>query len=279
MSETNDRIERAVRDFLSSAPIESSSVILDGPGIGCTSHTMVLGYLGIERLLKLGEMHSFSSSAYGTMFFLARHLRMLTLDKAKVRGWNRENQKRHKLTLPGQFLLAMPSVLTKGYLFSHDLTLAALEYSVSPEFVRLQLKDIPPCFHFWIYNKTDNRLEDLHAGNALFGNWTMGDIIRAAVSIPYIYQPFEKDGKTLRDPMFAPTIRQALGNLRQGKNVLFWSMKYSAKKGNLLAVKGHESSNGLRRIILDEVKFLLGVDNPEFDAWIEKGVFDTTPLK
>jgi hypothetical protein len=276
---TENRIREYVEKFLKAAPLEESTLLFDGPGIGCTSHALVIGYLGKKRLTQLKAVHSFSSASYGTLFALAELYGMLTLDKSKTVGWNRENQVRHQVTYPGQFLGRIPSLLRQGFLFPHQLTQAALSCSVSSEFVERKVKDISPNAHFWVYNKTDNRLEDIHALNPQFSHWKMGEVISAAVSIPYIYEPFRKDGKLFRDPFYAPTIREKIKELKVGKNVLFWNMKYSAEKESLLAVKGHESKSGLRRIIFDEVRFLLGLKNIEFDKAIEKGLFEIEPLK
>jgi hypothetical protein len=276
---TDERIKEATRKFLSAAALEESTIVLDGPGIGCTSHTIALGYLGLERIFRLKAIHSFSSSSYGTMGFIAMRDGTLTMRAEDVIGWNRGNQRRHQLTFPGSVLTKLPSLIRRGYLFSNQRAEDALTCSSSQAFVQKKVRDLPPNVHFWVYNKTEKRNEDIHAGNPVFADWTMGEVIRAAVSIPYIYETFIKDGKEYRDPMFSPTLRELMRELRTGANVLFWNTKYSATKQNLIAVKGHESKNGLRRIIVDELLFLLGIDNPEFDEGMKKGFFETSPLR
>jgi hypothetical protein len=275
---TQTRIQKAVEHFLNGSPVEESSVILDGPGIGCTSHLLALGYLGMERFLKLKKVHSFSSSSYGTLFFLAKHFDELTLRSEESQGWNRRNQQRHNTSVPFLVLGKIPRLLKSGSLFSNERALEALSCTVSPAFVGRTVKTLPPNVHFWVYNKSENRLESICAENPTFSHWTLGEVVRAAVSIPYIYQEFEKDGKIYKDPMFAPQIRETMRMLRSEQNVLFWNMKYSSEKKGLTAVKGHDSKNGLRRIIVDEIFFLMGIDNPEFDDGIRKGLFETNPV-
>ena len=52
----------ALSNFLEGVPLEESTIILDGPGIGCSSHCVLLALLGMERLILLRAIHFFSSS-------------------------------------------------------------------------------------------------------------------------------------------------------------------------------------------------------------------------
>ena len=71
----------AVSDFNGRAPMKESSLIIDGPGLGCTSYALLLALLGIKRLSRLRAVHFFSSSGYAGFFFNAKYCQKLKLAK------------------------------------------------------------------------------------------------------------------------------------------------------------------------------------------------------
>jgi hypothetical protein len=97
------------------------------------------------------------------------------------------------------------------------------------------------------------------------------------VAVPWLYEPFEKDGHIFSDALSAHGVRDVFRNLRYGsKNVLFWHMNRDGRRDNTLFVKGHQSKSGLIRVVSDFALFLLGIDNPECDRSLELGLFDVT---
>ena len=86
---------------------------------------------------------------------------------------------------------------------------------------------------------------------------------------------FEKDGHIYSDALPAPGVRALFRDLRkQSHNVLFWHMNREGRRNNTLFVKGHQSKSGFTPVVGDFTRFLLGLDNPEFDRSIELSLFD-----
>ncbi len=268
----------AVRAFLAARPLDRSDVVFDGPGNGCTTHALVLGYLGIDRLLRLRSVHAFSSSAYGPLWLLAKQWGMLTLKRQDAFGWNHANQERHGVTVPGAILLKLPGAWQKGYVFSGRMAEEALACSVKTAFVKKRVRELPENWFFWVHDATRDRLVGIHAAHPEYADWTLGDLVRAMVAVPRLYEPLEKNGTRYRDALFAPTVKEKFRELRRGENVLFWNMTFTTRRPNLFAVKGHRSRYGLFRIVSDTALFMMGVENPEFDWAIARGLFEIHPL-
>ena len=88
-----DRFRETTTRFLERGSLPDSSLILDGPGLGCPTPILLLSLLGYQRFRELGEIHSFSASSYATLGFLAMHQGQFVSDELDIKRFNRENQK------------------------------------------------------------------------------------------------------------------------------------------------------------------------------------------
>ena len=145
----------AVSDFIGHAPLEESSVIVDGPGLGCTSHGLLLALLGFERLSGLQAVHFFSSSGYAGFFFNAKQCQKLKISRQDVADWNKRNQRRHRIKPVISALGFLgKKLLGKPWYFRNHLLADALHSAVSEEYADASIASLPANYHFWTYDTT-----------------------------------------------------------------------------------------------------------------------------
>jgi len=265
----------ALSDFIERAPLEESSVIVDGPGLGCASHALLLALLGFERLSRLRAVHFFSSSGYAGFFFNAKQCQTLKIRRQDVADWNKRNQHRHHIK-PIISVLGFlgKKLFGKPWYFRSHLLADALRSAVSEEYAAAPIGSLPANHHFWTYDTTDHKFCDLHA-TSRYSHWTPADVISSLTAVPGIYEPFEKERHIYSDAIRGPGIKDLFRDLRkQSRNVLFWHMNREGWRDNTLFIKGHQSKSGITRVLGDFTRFFLAVDNPEFSRSIELSLFD-----
>jgi hypothetical protein len=269
------RYRAALSDFIGRAPLEESSVIIDGPGLGCASHGLLLALLGFERLSRLYAVHFFSSSGYAGFFFNAKQYQKLKIGRQDVAGWNKRNQSRHRIKpiISALGFLGI-KLFGKPWYFRNHLLADALRSTVSEEYAEAPIRSLPANHHFWTYDTTDQEFCDLHAASH-YSHWTPADAISSLTAVPGIYEPFEKEGHIYSDAIRGPKIKYLFRDLRkQSRNVLFWHMNREGRHDNTLFIKGNQSKSGKARIFGDFTRFFLGINNPEFSRAIELSLFD-----
>lgn len=267
----------ALSNFLERAPLEESTIILDGPGIGCSSHCVLLALLGMERLVRFRAINFFSSSGYSGFFLDAKQRQQLIINRDGITGFNRRNQRLHDIRFLSTSLRFVGSKLTcKRWYFRNHLLSDVLRSIVIDHYAGSSIGNLPANFHFWTFDETSREFCDIHA-NSRYSHWTPSEVISSLVAVPWLYEPFEKDGHIFSDALSAHGVRDVFRNLRyDSKNVLFWHMNRDGRRDNTLFVKGHQSKSGLIRVVSDFALFLLSIDNPEFDRSGELGLFDIT---
>jgi hypothetical protein len=265
----------AFSNFLVRAPLEDSSVIVDGPGLGCASHGLILALLGFERLSKLSAVHFFSSSGYAGFFFNAKQCQKLKIRRQDVTEWNKRNQRRHHIKpIVSALGFFGKKLFGKPWYFRNHLLADALRSAVSEEYAAEPIRLLPENYHFWTYDITEHKFCDIHA-TSRYSHWTPTDVISSLTAVPGIYEPFEKEGHIYSDAIRGPGVKDLFRDLRkQSRNVLFWHMNREGRRDNTIFIKGHQSSSGIVRILGDFTRFFLGVDNPEFSRSIELSLFD-----
>lgn len=265
----------AVSEFVMRAPLNDSLVIVDGPGLGCASYCLLLALLGYNRLSRLSAIHFFSASNYAAFFFNAKQCRKLKLHLKDVANWHTRNQNRHNikpvisvLRFLGQKLFGKP------WYFGNHLLSDALLATVSEEYAYAPIRSLPDNFHFWTYDTTARKFCDLHS-TSNYSHWTPAEVISCSTAVPGIWEPFEKEGHIYIDAIRGPGIKEIYFDLqKQSRNVLFWHMNREGRRGNTLFIKGHQSKNGIARVLGDFALFFLGFDNPEFSRSMELTLFD-----
>ena len=265
----------ALSNFLGRAPLEESSFILDGPGIGCTSNIVLLALIGMERLIRLRSVNFFSSSGYSGFFLDAKQRQQLIINREDVAGLNRRFQRIHGIRFLLTSLGIMGSKLVcKRWYFRNHLPSDFFRSIVTDYYADSTIEDLPTNFHFWTFDETTRQFCDIHS-HSQYSHWTPSEVISSLVAVPRLYEPFEKDGHIFSDALSAHGVRDVFRNLRyDSNNVLFWHMNRDGRRANTLFVKGHQTRSGLTRVASDFALFLLGIENPEFARSIELGLFD-----
>ncbi len=267
----------ALSNFLGRAPLEESTIILDGPGIGCSSHIVLLALIGMEKLIRLRAVNFFSSSGYAGFFLDAKQRQQLIINRDDLAGFNRRNQRLHAIRFLLTSLVFVGSKLVcKRWYFRNHLLSDVLRSIVTGQYADSTIEDLPANFHFWTFNETTRQFCDIHP-QSRYSHWTPSEVISSLVAVPWLYEPFEKDGHIFSDALSAHGVRDVFRNLRHdSNNVLFWHMNRDGRRANTLFVKGHQYKSGLIRVVSDFALFLSGIDNPEFDRSGEIGLFDIT---
>ena len=163
-----DRFRETTRRFLERDSLSESSLIFDGPGLGCSAPVLLLSLLRYHRFRELSAIHSFSASSYATLGFLAMHQGQFIIDESDVKRFNRENQKRHGI-IPLWTLLSktIQKVIYRKYPFSGELLEAALQYYASEEFCSMKVPQLPKNLFFWTYNETQKKFCKIHSESDL----------------------------------------------------------------------------------------------------------------
>ena len=265
---------KAVSEFLERAPIEESTLIIHGPGIGCSNYGILFWLIGIKQLYRLKELHLFSSSGYGGFFVDASQRQQLRIYRGDVSGWNKRNQRRHGVRpLTTAMKFAGAKIIGKEWYFRNHLLSDALMVTVSEHYANSAIEHLPTNFHFWTYNETTDQFCDMHSRSS-YSNWTVAEVIRGLVAVKGLYEPFKKHGCTYSDAISNSSVRNVFREIRKkSDNVLFWHMKHHGRRGNTLYVKGHRNRSGLTRVVGDFALFLLGLNNSEFGRSIELCLF------
>lgn len=274
------RFSEAVRRFLSRAPLEESTVIIDGPGIGCATPMILLALIGMERLRKLKAVHFFSSASYGGLLLHAKETGDLTLTENEVIGFHRRNQALHEVQGGKTIVSLLKSrIFGKQFLFSNCQAEKALSLAVSEKYLGLTLRELPASFHFWVFDQTSRSFRALHAQHPTYSHWTTSEIVRASTAVPVLYEPLVKDGHLFSDALLAPGVRNLFKALRkQSRNVLFWHVNVGAERNQTIFVRGHQGKSGLIRVISDFLLFVSGLDNRDLDQALKAGLFKLKPL-
>lgn len=266
--------------WMSTRPVEDTTLLLDGPGYGCPQGLVALAMLGTERMLAMREVHAFSASTYQVLFQLARSRGDLTVPEWDASRWNRENQWRHDVRPGSTLIRGLSKRLRRRQeaLFPDHLGEAAMANSVAESFVRGKVASLPPSLRFWVYNRTQDIFEPMGAGTR-FDDLRIGDLVRACTSVPHLYSPFRFEGDELVDPLWGKDIRPLYRQLRlEAKHAIFGHMQRDGVHENTLFVKLHPDTNGYRRIGLDFAYFVLGLDNREIGEAIRLGLFEIAPI-
>ena len=274
-----DRFREVAGRFIERAPLSESSLIFDGPGLGCPTQILLLSLLGYQRFRELGAIHSFSASSYATLFFLAMHQGQFISDEMDVRLLVRENQRRHGI-VPFWTLLrkTILKVMGQEYPFPGELTEAMLQYSASEEFCCLKVSQLPENLFFWTYNETRREFCKIHSESDL-KDLTLSQLIRAATSVAQIYSPLSYQGSIYSDAMSWPGVRDIFHELRdQRQNCLFLHMNWQGEKDQTIYLKAHTSGSRRQRVFTDFLYFYLGLDIPEVADITRKGLFKIKPL-
>jgi hypothetical protein len=267
----------ALSNFLGRAPLEESTIIFDGPGLGCTSHIVLLALIGMDRLIRLRAVNFFSSSGYAGFVLDAKQRQQLIINREDVAGLNLRNQRRHGI----RFLLTSlgflgSKLVCKRWYFRNHLLSDFLRSIVTDYYADSTIEDLPANFHFWTFDETTRQFCDIHS-HSRYSHWTPSEVISSLVAVPWLFEPLEKEGRIFSDALSAHGVRDVFRNLRyDSNNVLFWHMNQDGRRANTLFIKGHQIRSGLTRVASDFALFLLGIENPEFARSIELGLFDIT---
>jgi len=274
-----DRFRETTTRFLERGSLPDSSLILDGPGLGCPTPILLLSLLGYQRFRELGEIHSFSASSYATLGFLAMHQGQFVSDELDIKRFNRENQKRHGI-IPLWTLLSktIQKIISRKHPFSGELVEAALRYLTSEEFCSMKVSQLPKNLFFWTYNETRKKFCKIHSESDL-KDLTLSQLIRATTSVSLIYSPLSYRGFVYSDAISWPGVREIFRELRnQSQNCLFLHMNQQGAQGQTIYLKAHASGSGWKRVFVDFLYFYLGFKNLEYADIIIKGFFEGKPI-
>lgn len=271
-------LEQQIRSFVARARLEESILVLDGPGLGCAGQLLVLRMLGVERLRRLKAIHSFSASSLILLCTYGRDEGLLA-DQHTCEQWFRTSQRRHGIRPGSSLALAAWKKLTgHEYLFPVIRNEEALTCVAAPEFCNRRVRDLPANLHFWCYNRSAERFEDVHSGSAL-DVLDLKQLMQAMCGIPGLWEPLTFDGSVYGDALHAPRVRELYKQLRESSiNTLFSHMHREGQRGNTIYVKPHQGVSGYSRVIVDFVYFMLGLDCPDFAEAVRLGLFELSPL-
>ena len=274
------RLTARLREFITRASLNESALVIHGPGLGLSSHFVVLCLLGPERFGQFRTVHAVSASSYAVLFFLARQRGMLSMTDEEINNFNQANQLRHKITGFGRgSLLVIRFLLGSKQLFSGDRVEEALAYGVRPEFVKSKVSELPEELVFLTYCVEDREVCEIRQGER-FDDWSMSEVIRCVTAVKGIYPPLRKDGKTYMDAATDRSkLREHFRQLRnEYQNVLALHMDRDSVYGNTTYLKLHHTGPGQIRVMLDFLYFMCGIENRDINEGIRVGLRGVKPL-
>ncbi|MGD8334246.1 MAG: hypothetical protein PVH74_04765 [Desulfobacterales bacterium] len=274
------RLKSRLEDFLKRTDLTESALIIDGSGLGCISHFVILSLLGPERYNRFRSVHSVSASCYSVLYFLAWQKDMLSLSHEKIDNFNQANQMRHNIAGWGRgSRLVISFLLGSSYLFSNDRLEEALAYGVNPEFLNIRVSELSENISFLTYCVEDRELCEIRQSSR-FADWTLGEVIRCVTAVKGIYAPFRKEGKTYMDAVTdRPQLSELYRNIRnRNRYVLSLHMDRDGIHENTTFIKMHDTGSGRIRVILDFLYFMSGVENRDFGEAIRVGLHQVKPI-
>lgn len=275
----NVRISKAVESFLMRAPVAESSLVLDGTGMNASYQYVVMGLIGLERLLKLKKVNIVSGSTFAALFFWAAKTGAMTWKRDEVVRWVEEWPSCFGISpITGLGTTLLNYIQKKPLLDSRGLALT-LEKTVTTKFANQTVADLPENFRIWVYDLTHERLVCIHKNSEL-SHMPLKDLVRCATAVPRYFGHMRFESIEYCDPVYTKAyraLREKLSN--ETKNTLISNMFSNKATESVIYVKPHAHQDGKKLILRDFALFLLGVSSREVAEAAQNGLFDVSPIE
>lgn len=280
MPALQDKIESSLLSFLTRAPLEESTLTLDGTGVNGALQYAVLSGLGVDRLQRLRRVNVLSASTYAYLCFLARAEGLLAWDEARDGAWDALNRRAHGI-IPVVSALRVGLGMARKRASTLDGSgfVEALRGTVAPAFFQRRVADLPANVCFWLYEHEGKRLVQVTPNGPQAG-MTLAELIRAAPAVPGVFAKARVAGKTYSDPVYCRLARDMYRQMRAeaGANHLMSNMRRDGVKDGTLYLKPHAYGSGDAMIFMDLASFLLGAPNPRIGRAIRAGLLEARRL-
>jgi hypothetical protein len=280
MSSLQNKIESSLRSFLTRAPLQESTLTLDGTGVNGALQYTVLSGLGADRLQKLKRVNVLSASTYAYLCFLAHAEGLLAWDEARDGAWDKLNRRAHDIVpLVSALRLGFALAAKRKATLDGAGFVEALRRTVAPAFFERRVEDLPANVCFWLYEHEGKRLVPVTPSGPHAG-LTLAELIRAAPAVPGVFAKAAVAGKTYSDPVYCRLARDMYRQIRAeaGANHLMSNMRRDGAKDGTLYLKPHAFGSGDAMILMDLASFLLGAPNPRIGRAIRDGLLDARRL-
>ncbi|MDX1964961.1 MAG: hypothetical protein SFX18_17570 [Pirellulales bacterium] len=275
-----EQVRQSIKSFIHSYDIQKSTLILDGPGYGCSQQVLWLALIGKERLECFQRIHVFSAAGYAYLLYLAKQTGCLVYNSDSMKRWNLDNMKSHGIRAFG--LTLMRFLLYKTFIggpyFGNVLLADPINRSFTKEFAEARVTSLPANISFWAYDANSRAFIEIDSKNR-FSEFTLSELMRAIASMPYVYESFCFNGHVLRDAAVQNGVGELFRQLRSSSDgCMFLSMERSGQDGSTSFYKLHKQRSGKLRLNRDMTLFLAGIDNLEFVECLRLGLFELEAL-
>jgi hypothetical protein len=191
-----------------------------------------------------------------------------------ARGWDRFNRKCHGIKSFWSIAKTIASSLSLGRPLSNEGFLRALEGTLDKSFTNRTVSELPSNVRIWLYEESERNFVPACSQSSL-KHLKLTDIIRAAPAVPRIFAPYQADGKTYSDPVYAPTARKLYQTIRSEtcSAHLFSNIRKHDRKDHMFYVRPHPYRDGDRMVLKDLGLFLANLPNPAVYAAMDAGLY------
>jgi len=258
-----------VEDFFSRHRPEESVLVIDSTGPLVTRQYQILDAVGLDRLLRMKEIHSFSGGNFVFFVYLGLMLgagRVSCLDLG-----SRENERRFRRfhhALP----FSVPRVLwnlirRKPAFYSVQPVYSSLEFILLDRFIHGRFKDLPQNVHMHLGDRATGKSVVLSRRSiadgtmAALANVPLSEIVAMSVAVPFLYGSKGTRGSYF-DPVYTTDhlldIRRICSS---GAPTLVSTPWRSGMKGSIQFVQCTVTGNQKLILARDLVKMFLNLRN------------------
>jgi hypothetical protein len=241
---------------------EDSQLILDSTGPSLTRHYLALQAIGIDRLQKFQEVHTYSGGAFayfGYTSILAKECRHPFEEYAMNLDAVMRAAHSTKFGILGHLSAFIKHSSIYNSLEPMD---DILRYCFRPEHLALHTDHIPQQLN--VYVASPEKIHQINSKSPQSNINSIFELLRYAVNVPRIYEP----NAAFIDSAFHKDYRhifRRFSGLKQ-KPCLFVTPWKSGRKNNALFCNPFYPINQKRRMVLDFISLLSNIPNNTYSA-------------
>lgn len=232
---------------------------LMGTGLDAAIQVKHLCQIGLSRLDLLERVNMLSGSTCA--YFIVRAHRENGLIQENFLDFDKINRRANGCSFSKAFTKSLFVFLKKQSFYPNEKLSQTVNHLFYPEFYNRTLSQFPENICLWSYCLIRKKEIELSVKNG-FGDMTVIDAIRAAVSTGFLHNPFSYQDYELIDPIFSPVISSLKRKiLSQGKNQLVINYKKNGENRGNYMVKHDDSKNPKFTLAKDFFLFTCNLPN------------------
>lgn len=261
------RVAAACHDFLARAPVEDSTLTLDGTGVNGHVQFLVLKTLGIDVVKRLGRVNLISGSAYTYCAFLGIESGLVADARDRMQQWDENNRTLwHRASFASAMRRAYGVARGTEAFFANDCLEKMMRGTATDAIAEQRIGDLPSNAVFWLYAPAERKNIAVSALSP-YSATTVAALARCCAAIPRLYSPAALDGLRVIDPVFSPGYKDLRQQLRaEARNHLISNVVVERNTSDTIWLKPHDFAAGKRMVLEDFARMVFNRPNPRIFA-------------